>query len=241
MRRVQVAPSLLSADFASLERSVRLVEDAGADLLHLDVMDGRFVPNITFGPVVVSAVRRIARRPLDVHLMIEEPARYVDAFAKAGADRITVHVEACGDVAGTLAAIAARGVKPGLTLRPKTPFSAVEPYLGSIDLLLVMTVEPGFGGQSYMPDQEPKLTRARDLRAAGGHHYEIEVDGGITTRTAPAAVAAGAGILVAGSALFQAPDVPAFIATLHSMAVEVEGGPPAPPPSDGLDRRPAVG
>ena len=219
MHRVRVAPSLLSADFASLERSVRLVEDAGADLLHLDVMDGRFVPNITFGPVVVEAIHRVARLPLDVHLMIEDPARYVDAFADAGAAWITVHVEACRDVASTLTAIAGRGVKPGLTLRPGTPFTTVEPFLGSIDLLLIMTVEPGFGGQTYRPDQEPKLTRARDLRAAGGHRYAIEVDGGIGTRTAPAAVAAGAEILVAGSALFGAPDVPAFVSALHSLGV----------------------
>jgi len=215
--RVQVAPSLLSADFASLERSVRLVEDAGADLLHLDVMDGRFVPNLTFGPVVVAAVRRLTRLPLDVHLMIEDPIRYVDAFAEAGADGLTVHVEACEDVAAALGAIRSRNLKVGLTLRPGTPFADLEPFLETLDLLLVMTVEPGFGGQAYRADQEAKLSRARDLRAAGGHTYRIEVDGGINGKTARRAVGAGAEILVAGSALFGAPDVPAFVRELRAL------------------------
>jgi ribulose-phosphate 3-epimerase len=215
--RLQVAPSLLSADFASLERSVKLVEDAGCDLLHLDVMDAHFVPNLTFGPVVVSAVRRVARLPLDVHLMIENPIRWIDDYAEAGADWLTVHVEGCEDVAGTLAAIAARGVKPGLTLRPGTPFADVEPFLSAVELVLVMTVEPGFGGQAYRPEQEGKLTRARELRAAGGHRYVIEVDGGINTKTARRAVEAGAEILVTGSSLFAAPDVRRYVAELHAL------------------------
>jgi ribulose-phosphate 3-epimerase len=214
---IQVAPSLLSADFAALERSVRLVESAGADLLHLDVMDGMFVPNISFGPMVVETVRRITELKLDVHLMIEEPGRYVDAFADAGADGITVHVEACEDVPGTLEGIRERGVRPGITLRPGTPFSRVEPYLGSVDLVLVMTVEPGFGGQRYMADQESKLNRARELRAAGGLDYRIEVDGGIGPDTARRAVEAGAEVLVAGSALFGAPDMAGFIAEMHAL------------------------
>ncbi|MFN8176654.1 MAG: ribulose-phosphate 3-epimerase [bacterium] len=217
MGRVQVAPSLLSADFASLERAVQLVEAAGCDLLHLDVMDGHFVPNLTFGPVVVQAVRRITRLPLDVHLMIEEPADWVSAFADAGADGLTVHVEACRDVAATLEAISARGLRAGITLRPGTPFEDVEPYLASVGLLLVMTVEPGFGGQSYLAEQEAKLLRARELRAASGCSFAIEVDGGIGARTARRAVEAGAEILVAGSALFGAPDVAAFIADLHAL------------------------
>lgn len=216
-RRVKVAPSLLSADFASLERSVRLVEEAGCDLLHLDVMDAHFVPNLTFGPVVVEAVRRLTRLPLDVHLMIEHPIRWIDAFASAGADWLTVHVEACEDVAATLAAIAEKGAKPGLTLRPGTPFADVEPFLESVALVLVMTVEPGFGGQAYRPEQEAKLARARELRAAGGHSYVIEVDGGINAKTARRAVEAGAEILVTGSALFSAPDVRAYVAELHAL------------------------
>ena len=218
IRPVQVAPSLLSADFAALGDSVRAVEDAGADLLHLDVMDGSFVPNISYGPVVVAAVKRVARTPLDVHLMIEEPVRYVDAFADAGADWLTVHVEACTDVAETLDAIRARGMRPGITLRPGTPFGDVEPFLAVVDLVLVMTVEPGFGGQSYLADQEPKLTRARQLRADSGLDYVIEVDGGIGPDTAARAVEAGAEILVAGSALFGADDIPALIRDFHALS-----------------------
>lgn len=218
IRPVQVAPSLLSADFTALGDSVRTVEDAGADLLHLDVMDGSFVPNISYGPVVVAAVKRIARTPLDVHLMIEEPVRYVDAFADAGADWLTVHVEACSDVAGTLEAIRARGMRPGITLRPGTPFGDVEPFLAVVDLLLVMTVEPGFGGQSYLADQEPKLMRARELRADSGLDYVLEVDGGIGPDTAARAVEAGAEILVAGSALFGAADIPGLIREFHALS-----------------------
>jgi ribulose-phosphate 3-epimerase len=214
---IQVAPSLLSADIANLESSIRLVEDAGADALHLDVMDGSFVPNITFGPLVVEAARRASRLPLDVHLMINEPVRYVDAFADAGADWLTVHVEACEDLVATLSSIRDRGLKPGITLRPGTPFLDVEPFLELVDLVLVMTVEPGFAGQAYRPEQEGKLQRARTLRAAAGTSYVIEVDGGIDVETARSAVGAGAEMLVAGSSLFGSDDVPGFVRALHDL------------------------
>jgi ribulose-phosphate 3-epimerase len=217
LRRIQVAPSLLAADFRSLESAVRRMEKAGADLLHLDVMDGMFVPNISFGPVVVDAVRELTELPLDVHLMIEEPLRYVDAFADAGAEFLTVHVEACADVAATLAAISAKGMRPGITLRPGTPFSTVEPFLEAVDLVLVMSVEPGFGGQKYRPDQEAKLERAHDLRSAAGHDYLIEVDGGIGPDTARRAVAAGAEVLVAGTSLFSAADPATLVADWHGL------------------------
>jgi ribulose-phosphate 3-epimerase len=214
---VQVAPSLLSADFATLGDAIRLVEDAGADLLHLDVMDGHFVPNISFGPVVVEAARRVSRLPLDVHLMIEEPIRYVSQFADAGADGLTIHIEACTDAEETLAAIRERKLRPGITLRPGTPFADIEPLLDLVDLVLVMTVEPGFGGQSYLPDQEAKLRRARELRAQSSHDYLIEVDGGIAPTTAAAAVAAGADILVAGTAIFGSDDAAALIREWHQL------------------------
>lgn len=209
--RVRVAPSILAADFSRLAEEVRRVEDAGCDLLHLDVMDGRFVPNISFGPVVVKAVKRVARLSLDVHLMIEEPIRYVKEFAAAGADGLTIHVEACADVGATLAAIRAAGPRSGISLRPGTSFETIEPYLGEVQLVLVMTVEPGFGGQSYRPEQETKLRRARDLRSTRGFDYAIEVDGGITPGTAGSAVAAGAEILVAGTALFGSGDLPGVV------------------------------
>ncbi|GJM43824.1 MAG: ribulose-phosphate 3-epimerase [Gemmatimonadota bacterium] len=215
--RPLVAPSLLSADFSALAQSLRRVEDAGADLLHVDIMDGMFVPNISFGPAMVETVRGITSLFLDVHLMIEDPIRYVDAFASAGADGITVHVEACENVAATLEAIREHSLRPGITLKPGTPFTDIEPFLELVELVLIMTVEPGFGGQSYLEDQEPKLSRARQLRSAAGHDFVIEVDGGIGTATARRAVSAGAEILVAGSALFGAPDISAFVSGLQSL------------------------
>jgi ribulose-phosphate 3-epimerase len=216
-QRIRVAPSLLSADFSNLSSNIRRVEDAGADLLHLDVMDGSFVPNITFGPFIVEAIRRVATLPLDVHLMIEEPLRYVDSFLSAGAETLTVHVEACTNVLETLAKIREGGGRPGITLRPGTPFAKIEPFLPRVDLVLVMTVEPGFSGQRYREDQEGKLSRARELRDTLGLDYAIEVDGGIGPSTAPRAVAAGAEILVAGAALFGARDIKKLIRSFHEL------------------------
>ncbi len=196
-----IAPSLLSADFGRLAEEVRDVERAGCDALHVDVMDGHFVPNLTIGPLVVAALRKVTRLPLDVHLMISEPFRYIAEFRKAGADWITIHVEAEKDVRGTLQKIRALGAKAGISLKPKTPVDAVKPYLEMLDLILVMSVEPGFGGQAFMFEQMEKISLLRK-------HFKglISVDGGIDPVTAPQAVAAGADVLVAGSAVFGKPD-----------------------------------
>jgi ribulose-phosphate 3-epimerase len=180
-------------------------------------MDGHFVPNLTFGPAVVKAVKRVAKLPLDVHLMIETPERWLDEYVDAGADWLTFHVEACADPAAALDRIRDRGARPGITLRPGTPFAEVEPFLDRVDLFLVMTVEPGFGGQSYLEDQEAKLRRAREVREERGLDYVIEVDGGIGRGTAARAVEAGAEWLVAGSALFGDPDLPGFVRFLHGL------------------------
>ncbi|OQA57414.1 MAG: Ribulose-phosphate 3-epimerase [Candidatus Omnitrophica bacterium ADurb.Bin277] len=201
MRKVMIAPSLLSADFGRLAEEIREVEAAGCDALHIDVMDGLFVPNITIGPLVVRAVRKVTKLPLDVHLMIQDPIRYVRDFHKAGADWITIHVEAEKDVRKCLHEIKKQGAKAGISLRPGTALEAIEPYLPDLDLVLVMSVEPGFGGQSFMPDQ---VTKIRELRTK--FSKRISVDGGIDPQTAVRVLEAGADILVAGSAIFGKPD-----------------------------------
>ncbi len=210
-----IAPSLLACDFAKLGEECGRAERAGADWLHLDIMDGHFVPNISFGPAFVAAVRRSSDRFLDTHLMISHPDRYIDQFVKAGSDLINVQVEADHDVAASLRAIRAAGVKAGITLNPATPFEAAEPYLESIDLLLVMTVVPGFGGQSFMPETMPKVRAAAAARDRLGLAFHIEVDGGIDASTAPTAVEAGANVFVAGTSLFRAPDMSKAIAALR--------------------------
>jgi len=200
---VQIAPSILSADFAALGDAIARVERGGADLIHVDVMDGHFVPNITIGPPVVKSLKRIAERPLDVHLMISDPDRYIDAFAAAGASMMSVHVEVLPHLHRTVHAIKALGVKAGVVLNPSTPVGALEEIAGDVDFVLVMSVNPGFGGQSFIPRSEAKVSAVRALLDRTGNTAAlIEIDGGIDAETAPRVVAAGARILVAGNAIF---------------------------------------
>jgi len=193
-----IAPSILSADFSHLAQEISEVDRAGCDLIHVDVMDGHFVPNLTIGPPVIRWIRKTTKLPLDVHLMIEEPMRSLEAFREAGSDWITIHVEACRDVAKTLAKIRSLSAKVGISLRPRTDVSTIEPYLKSVDLILVMTVEPGFGGQEFMPEMLKKIRRLRP-RFSG----LISVDGGINLETGRRAAQEGADIFVAGSAIFK--------------------------------------
>ncbi len=206
-RSVKIAPSILSADFARLAEEVRAVEKGGADLIHLDVMDGHFVPNLTMGPLVVRALRPHTALPLDVHLMIENPGRYVDAFADAGADYITVQAEACVHLHRVVQAIRARGVRAGVALNPATPLHALDEILPDLDLVLVMSVNPGFGGQSFIPGALDKLRRLRSrLEARGLTHVEVEVDGGVKLNNVREVHRAGGEILVSGSGIFRTPN-----------------------------------
>ena len=210
-----IAPSILSADFSCLASEVKEVEGAGCDLIHVDVMDGHFVPNLTIGPVVIGWIRKTTQLPLDVHLMIEEPARYLAEFRNAGADWITVHVEACRDVRATLEQVKRLGAKAGISLKPKTPVSVIRPYLTELDLVLVMTVEPGFGGQDFMPEMIEKIKELRPVFSG-----LISVDGGIGPKTIRMASDAGADIFVAGSAIFRAKDRKKQIAELRRLISE---------------------
>jgi ribulose-phosphate 3-epimerase len=217
--RVQIAPSILSADFAALGDAIARVERGGADLIHVDVMDGHFVPNITIGPPVVKSLRRVATRPLDVHLMITDPDRYIEAFAAAGAAMISVHVEVLPHLHRTVHAIKALGVKAGVALNPATPVGALEEIAGDVDFVLVMSVNPGFGGQTFIERSESKVAAVRALLDRSGNPQAlIEIDGGIDPRTAPRVVAAGARILVAGNAVFGTPDPEQATRDLQALA-----------------------
>lgn len=203
---IKIAPSILSANFAKLAEEIMEVENAGADYIHVDIMDGHFVPNITMGPMIVEAIRPVTKLPLDVHLMIENPDHYIEAFANAGADYLTVHVEACRHLHRTLQLIRSFDVKAGVVLNPATPLETIQHVLEEVDMILLMTVNPGFGGQSFIPNVLRKIEQARKLVEEKGLTVEIEVDGGINADTAKQCVEAGADVLVAGSAIYNHPD-----------------------------------
>jgi ribulose-phosphate 3-epimerase len=203
---VKIAPSILSADFSKLGEEIKDVERGGADYIHVDVMDGHFVPNITIGPLIVEAIRPITKLPLDVHLMIDNPDQYIEAFANAGADYLTVHVEACKHLHRTIHYIKSFGVKAGVVLNPATPVQTIEHVIEDIDMVLLMTVNPGFGGQKFIEQVLPKIRQVKELVDKKGLSVEIEVDGGVNEETARKCVEAGANVLVAGSAIYNERD-----------------------------------
>ena len=207
MKKKKISPSLLSADFANLERDIKMLEEGGAHLLHVDVMDGHFVPNITIGPPVVAAIKKVVSIPLDVHLMIENPGNYVDAFIDAGADYLVVHVEAAPHLHRVLQQIKARGIKAGVSLNPHTSLSSIENVLGDVDMVLIMSVNPGFGGQSFIPQALNKVKQLKQmLKDSGNEHVEIEIDGGVKLDNIKEVADAGVDVFVSGSGIFKAND-----------------------------------
>jgi ribulose-phosphate 3-epimerase len=226
---VLIAPSILSADFASLGTAIAAAERGGADLIHVDVMDGHFVPNITIGPPVVKSIHRVANVPLDVHLMIEDPDKYLDAFADAGAAMISVHVEVLPHLHRTVHAIKKLGLKAGVVLNPATSVSVLEPMAGDVDYVLVMSVNPGFGGQTFIPRSESKVRDVRALLDRADNPAPVEIDGGIDARNVGRVVAAGARMIVAGSAIFHAPDPERATRDLKAAALAAITSPPACP------------
>ena len=218
---MKIAPSILSCDFSVMGSETERMEKAGADYIHLDVMDGHFVPNITFGAPVIKAIRPYSSLPFDVHLMIEEPYNYIDDFADAGADIITFHVESRSDIEKTIEKIKAHGINPGLVIKPNTPASAVFPYLKDIFMVLVMTVEPGFGGQSFMEDMLPKLKLIRDEAERQGTEILLELDGGINEATVSKAAQAGCDVCVSGTGVFKAIDAKQAIKRLKELSGDI--------------------
>ena len=216
---IKIAPSVLSAKFSNLEEQIRLVEKGGADWLHLDIMDGHFVPNITFGPMVVKAIRSITKLPLDAHLMIERPDRYLEAFRQAGVDRLTVHVETCPHLHRTVQRIKELGMKAGVTLNPSTPATSLEEIIPEVDLILVMTVNPGFGGQKFIRTMLKKIKEVSSMISHARRTIELEVDGGVDEQNASEVVAAGATVLVAGNSIFSKKSIPTAVRALRNAAI----------------------
>ncbi|MCC3357516.1 ribulose-phosphate 3-epimerase [Bacillus sp. REN16] len=214
---IKIAPSILSADFAKLGEEIKDVENGGADYIHVDVMDGHFVPNITIGPLIVEAIRPITKLPLDVHLMIENPDQYIPSFAKAGADFLTVHVEACPHLHRTIQLIKSHGVKAGVVLNPATPVDTIKHVIEDIDLVLLMTVNPGFGGQKFIQSVLPKIEEVAGMVKEKNLNVEIEVDGGVNKETARLCVEAGANVLVAGSAIYNQKNRKTAIKTIRGL------------------------
>jgi ribulose-phosphate 3-epimerase len=218
MTPILIAPSVIAADFGALREDLARVETAGADMLHVDIMDGHFVPNITFGPDIVKKIKSLTKLPLDVHLMISRPRQYLVKFIEAGAANVTFHIECQDNPTTTLSEISSFGCGAGLSVKPKTPLAAVRPYLSQIKRLLIMTVEPGFGGQKFMPEMMAKVRQAAEWRAQGNYDFDIEVDGGLDIYTTVPAVDAGAEVIVAGTAVFANPDLKEAIKGLRDAA-----------------------